>query len=150
MVPQAINEMKKKIASHGFAIMNILGKENEPPFSYTVGLSKTYNHPELICFGLPFRTMNILFHTIVSDLIEKKGVLKPLIPYEDFSNMPMEFACVESRFIQEYMCGVADYYADAYKVEAMQMLWPDPQGCFPYEKGYDEHYILAQPILAKI
>lgn len=150
MVTQAVIEMKKKIAAHGFAIMNIFGKENEPCFSYTVGLSKTYNHPELICFGLPFQTMNILFHTIVSELIEKKEQLKPLIPYDDFSNMPMEFVRVESYNIEKYMCGVRDYYADAHTIEAMQMLWPDPQGCFPYEKGYDKHYILAQPILAKI
>jgi hypothetical protein len=44
--------MRSQILEHGFSITTVeAGGRREPPFAYTVGLSRT-DHPELICFNV--------------------------------------------------------------------------------------------------
>jgi hypothetical protein len=40
------------IASLGWHVIGVLGDEQGPPFAYSIGLFKTFSHPEVIILGL--------------------------------------------------------------------------------------------------
>jgi hypothetical protein len=42
--------------------------DHEPPFLYTIGLMQTFNHPELIMFGLEADNMHALFSQLAHDI----------------------------------------------------------------------------------
>lgn len=48
------------IAKYGWQISTIESDGYSPSFAYTIGLTKTYNHPELIILGLSTKLMGEL------------------------------------------------------------------------------------------
>ena len=51
--------MKKKsptiaqhIEEHGFHVVKVMGEQAYPPFAYTIGLTVSFDHPEIVIFGL--------------------------------------------------------------------------------------------------
>src|SRR5689334_21645247 len=54
--------LEERMTEDGFLALCIKGTEDTAPFAYTVGLTETFNHPEIIysgCFSL------VLFNTII-------------------------------------------------------------------------------------
>ncbi|HEY6221000.1 MAG TPA: DUF4262 domain-containing protein, partial [Candidatus Eisenbacteria bacterium] len=44
--------INEAVAKYGWAVQMIPGDGDDPAFAYTVGLFKSYGHPEIITFGL--------------------------------------------------------------------------------------------------
>ena len=59
------------IEKFGLQVIMVNKTDYSPSFAYSIGFYKTYQHPEIICFGLP----NDLGHVIINDVAEliKKG-----------------------------------------------------------------------------
>ena len=55
---------KSNIEKFGLQVIMVNATDYSPSFAYSIGLYKTYNHPEIICFGLP----NDLGHGIINDI----------------------------------------------------------------------------------
>lgn len=66
-----LEQTKLNIEKIGLQVIMVSSANYSPSFSYSIGLTKTYNHPEIICFGLS----NQLGHEIINDVAEiiKKG-----------------------------------------------------------------------------
>jgi hypothetical protein len=52
-------------------VLKVLGDDSGPGFAYSVGLFKTFNHPEIIIIGLKLDLAHILINNIGEDI--KKG-----------------------------------------------------------------------------
>lgn len=113
----------------------------ENPFTYTIGLLKTYEHPELIVYGLPPEQA----HSILASAIEqiKEGV--------HFSTGRRYSKVLGGGFEVEFRkvdptgrpLNVARNYYEA-DVEALQLVWPDKEGRFPGEAGVDPTFANCQ------
>ena len=136
----------EKIKQNGFTIIEVLAGKKSPSFCYTVGLTTTYNHPEIITFGLPHGIAERLITDAIEKIIEDEGSIVADFPYEDLANFPIEFIPAKKENLNRYMYLFGNHYPDK-EPEAFQMLWTDTQGHFPYEKDYDDKYKAAQPLL---
>ena len=61
-----LNNTKLNIDKFGLQVIMVGSTSYSSSFSYSVGLWETYNHPEIICFGLS----NDLGHAIINDVAE--------------------------------------------------------------------------------
>lgn len=150
MVKEAVNLMNENIQKNGYTVVGVMQGEDTPSFAYTVGLLETYNHPELIAFGLPVNTVSALFRNVVEGIIENQVIIQAHIPYEQIANMPIEFINADTNKASAYMIGFINKYGNSRELKAMQLLWSDKQGFFPYEKEFDVAFLNSQPLLGKI
>jgi len=140
----------RDIERDGVSIIGVFASEEEgtPTFAYSIGLSVTCSHPEIIIFGLPLETSGVLLN-MVKDIIEQKGKINVDTPYTEIANMPTIFKKASRECVKDYMVQlhqINDNYED---LPALQMCWPDREGNFPWEENFDENMKPSQPLFIK-
>ena len=106
------------------------------PFTYTIGLMENFNHPELIIYGCKADTAHAILACAI-DLIKDGTRFEPGERYRGvMKNYEME--------AREHPPGAplnwaSDYYG--FDAEAVQLVWPDADGVFPDEDGFDPKFV---------
>lgn len=109
---------------------------------YTVGLAEK-GLPELIVFGLPTETAAAFVRNAVDIL--RSGSLEYDIPTEKVTQGHVVFKKVPPAATDGFL-NMASNRA-GHLVEAIQIIWPDPEGLFPWEAGFQESMRFMQPEL---
>lgn len=142
-------KVARDIGKHGWTVLAVMPTEDQPadPFAYTIGLYRTFDHPELIITGWSGEDA----HAVYADLIENhiaKGVrFEPDRRYPDLfpgsqRNYDAEFREVSVGNRESMMLGANRW--NAYEpYPALQVIWPDPANLFPWEDNYDRRFIQA-------
>ena len=130
-----IDKVKADIEEFGWHFLYVFDPEQEHAnFGYTIGLEETYNHPEIIVFGLKKETI----HGILTDLVEKIEIgttfgtdekLKDLIA-NDFKVL---FKPVVGSGFDDYLGQAVKYYNKPFR--ALVLFWPDKNNILPTEQG---------------
>lgn len=129
--------LAQQIENYGFAVRMIPAEADYPAFAYTIGLWERYQHPEIIILGLPIETMHQILNN-VGEAVQNGTQFLVGNHYQDIVNQyPVTFVAVEKRYFSEYF-GQAIHYYDTENFTALQLLWTDKNGKFPFEKDFDE------------
>lgn len=140
------NKTKANIKEYGLSVFMIEATDYLPSFGYSVGLKETYNHPEIIVFGLSTQ----LSHEIINDvawIIKEEGKIDIDREYTNiFQNSRAKFLKVDSRSIDDYF-GIAIKYYNTSDFDALQLVWTDRNDKFPWEDGFEEEFKFVQPLL---
>jgi hypothetical protein len=136
------------IATDGFSMLLVFDPEGqEPDFGYTVGLHQTAGHPEVLMTGLPHamlqRLLDLIGRAALSGTRFDAGCISTALTT---SGLPCYFATIDPRHYKEYLGQAVDYYGDQ-SFPALQCVWCDRQGRFPWQAGYEEQYRAMQPLL---
>lgn len=123
----------------GFAVVAV---DNEAAMSYTVGLT-ALGLPEIVVFGLPQDVARHLLNAAGTLLRERR--LPTDTPVEEIANLPLVFKSIPADVAEENL-RVAAARAKG-PIAALQMIFPDPKGLFPWEAGFAPHLALTQPTL---
>ena len=132
------------IRQNGFGI--VYAFDSTPHYAYTVGLLKTWNHPELIVFGLDQE----MSHDILTETV---ALIKEGASFEKDENTELTVKCVSVTFIEVPLHIVAHYLdrAEAYyegrPFKAFQILWADDKGRFPSDGECSDDVKRLQPVL---
>jgi Domain of unknown function (DUF4262) len=141
-----LEETKLNIEKFGLQVILVTSSGYLPSFGYSVGLWETYQHPEIICFGLP----TTLTHAIINDvaeIIKNRERIQVNKPYTDiFKNSRAEFITVAPDNIEDYF-NTAIIHFDTNDFPAIQLVWTDRNDKFPWEEDFEEEFIYDQPLL---
>ncbi len=137
---------KLNIDKFGLQVIMVGSTSYCPSFAYSIGLTKSFNHPEIICFGLP----NDLGHAIINDIAElirngetfKAGNISTNI----FQNSKAAFINVDKRNIKDYFGAALNYYEDS-EFDALQVVWTDRNDNLPWEDNFEDEFRFQQPLL---
>ena len=103
-------------------------------FAYTVGLSKTFGWPEMICFGLDLQVMADLLNYAV-DECRARGVSPSagLVLNDVINGFPAKLE--NPRPMADEYVNSAHWLArhEGLSLSVLQLLWPDKAGHFPDE-----------------
>jgi MbtH protein len=144
---KAIARAKADIEKHGWHLLMVSG-DGTSSFLYTIGLWKTYKHPEILLFvpsqdprGLeaPFRAM---VQRVVAGEKLKSGETYPKV-FKERSGAIRE---VHHRWYPSFL-GTAGAVYGNFDFPAVQLYWPDREGRFPWQGGFDPELFPAQPVL---
>ena len=135
------------IKQYGWSIMHVFDDKNElPNFSYSVGIFHTFKQPEIIVYGMPNDSAQILINNVGSslkdtDIVEGKE-------YRGFINdqVPCVFRKVSQDHYKEHF-GFNTWLYKNNDFPVMQLIWPDKGLKFPWDKGFDETKRQQQPLL---
>jgi hypothetical protein len=141
-----LNDTKLNIDKFGLQVILVSSTSYCPSFAYSIGLTQTYNHPEIICFGLP----NDLGHAIINDIAELIQKGEPIdtrkIYTEIFKNSRAAFLKVDKRNMVDYFGAALNYYGDK-SFEALQVVWTDRNNKLPWENNFEEAFLYKQPLI---
>jgi len=133
------------VAEHGWSVVAVAEELEVPGWVYSVGLWHTVRSPEVCMFGLRGRDM----HAWVNAVGQQVRAGQPLAAGEQrlgvLDGFPVVARPVHPSWHDELLTLAVDFYRAT--VPAMQLIWPDRHGRFPWEPGAGERCRTHQPRL---
>jgi hypothetical protein len=137
------------IEKYGLHILHIMADDEHPPFSYSVGLFKTYGHPEIIIIGLRQELAHIIINNIAED-IKNGSVFEPFSRSPDIlDNYSCLFIPVDKSNYREYV-GHDLWFYNGENFPLLQCIYPTTKGVYPWEEAWPENIKNLQPILGPL
>ena len=134
------------IEKHGCHIIHVLEDEEEPPFSYSVGVQKSSGAPEVMVIGLK----QPIAHFVVNEYNSRVRAGERFVAgrrYEGFlEGFKVQFEVVTSEHFDEYL-GWNKWLYRGKNFEAVQIICPTTDGVWPWEPAASEWFRQRQPIL---
>ena len=123
------------IEKYGYHVTYVMEEKDFTPFGYSTGLYKKFGIPEVFVSGLPNSLTNTLI-TNYAEIFKDKS-----IPFnEKLDNLIDRFLVylipVETSLIEEKVLASLRLY-DGIGFDSVQVIYPDLNGLFPGEVGYD-------------
>lgn len=146
--------VESSVQRRGQHIQYVLGDEDLPPWAYTIGMTDTLGHPELVVFGVdPESSMGIL-NDIYERLRNGRRFDIGRYTHELVGDLSVRFLPVPTTFWESSSLFAMwiNYYGSLdprrYPVpDALQLVWADSKGRFPWDRGYERRLVKLQPIL---
>jgi len=137
-----------EIRKHGWFGTSVFGDEEGPGFSYTTGFWLRFKFPEVITLSLKREIAHDTFWYMYRTL--ENGELfvigEPIATI--FENGKAALLPVSERQFKDHLGWSRWFYGgDAFR--CVQLVWPDPNGLFPWQTGYSAEFIEAQPDLTE-
>lgn len=137
------------IEKYGCHVISVMEGDGQPAFTYSVGIEKMQNKPELIIVGLKSQ----LAHSMVNnynDRITQGENIEPGRFYQDFlGGFDVCFIEVSKKYYREYFGWDLWLYGGT-DFKVLQLIWPTTAGIWPWDEDKSEYYQWAQPILNDI
>jgi len=137
---------RETIATHGWQVIKVPEDDEQPGFAYSVGLHTTFGHAEVIVFGLELDLMHRMLNNIGEEIRSGQRFAPGDLSPEVLEDSDVVFRRVERRYYDEYL-GYAQRIHHGDGFAAIQMVWPDSKGRFPWDTGFPRALRARQPML---
>ena len=140
--PEAVATLKRRIAQEGWAMAGVGTKNSAVTYVYTVGLQKTFAHPDLIMFGVaPAQARGVL--EVIAERVKAGEPVHEGVMILGAAQIPLmprraDAARVELLVPAQLARGRYDY---------VQIVWPDGKDRFPWEARFDKRRLRSQSFL---
>lgn len=137
------------VAEYGCHIVTVPEDGDSPDYAFTVGLAHTWQHPEVVVVGLAEEVAQDLLNA-VADMIDEGArfsagqVVNGLI-----DTYPVTFKPIPASHLPGYLGTACWAHADA-AFEALQLVYPDKLGRYPWHDGVAQGFRDVQPLLADL
>jgi hypothetical protein len=136
------------ITDYGWHSVNVLEEGPNPPWTFTIGLYDTWQHPELIIIGRSRETSQHALNTVVAGLEHQhhpdlRGTTLDLL-----SGIPCCFVEVSPRNYCDYV-GYARWYYRGKPFPLYQIVWPSNDGHYPWSIYAADSFKRWQPVLGE-
>lgn len=143
-----LERTRRTTHEHGFTV--IMTGEETPAgmlgLAYTVGLT-AHDHPELMMTGLSPDLMHYVLNKIGRIVLDDKTPIVERIPLigiiEDHPVVPR---ALRPEAVSESLKVARALYGETHAVRALRIVWPDAEGHFPWDAGFDTRMAPLQPV----
>jgi uncharacterized protein DUF4262 len=123
---------RSMIDQHGWGVLGIAGEQD--PFSYTVGLQDSFQHPELLLSGMKRELGGSVLNSAGAAIREGERFRAGDLSEAVLEGYPVAFALVPIDFYYEEF-GALKTWRDGFEFTVLQCVWPDREGRFPWSGG---------------
>ena len=149
-LPNARSDADRKVladvAEHGWHGVWIPEEAGTPGWTFSVGLSHTYGHAEIVVFGLPSPTAHAMIANAVVDIEAGKSFMPSSSSDAILEGYTCSFRSVHRNW-HAPLLGLALWFYGEPQVEALQCLWPDRDGHLPDSESCSSSVRARQPML---
>jgi hypothetical protein len=143
------DEIAAVVREHGWYAASIY--DHDPPFLFTIGLMQSWNHPELITFGLESQIAHPILSAMVRDIragtfFREPGTFLGVLA-DHYRIGIRRVHPTQHQLYLGYAMGYCRYLGRIGELEAVQVFWPDKAGKFSFEVGCDLEVFRCQPRL---
>lgn len=147
----ALDKIDWMVEAHGWALEAVApdleGIAPTPGYAYSINLPAAVAFPEVVVFGLAPVAANGLVSLVVD---ARRGGTEIPVGVELVGLLDNDLRCLFAPIDLDRWGG---YFATAsawYRgrpLEAVQLMYPDPNGFLPYEAGFERRMSFAQPVI---
>lgn len=137
------------INTHGWHVLKIMGDDNGPGFCYSVGLFKTFKHPEILIIGLKLDLAHTLINNIGEDIRTGKNFLSGQFYKDILDGYECLMLDVNKDYYDQYF-GYAKWYYKNNDFPVLQCIYPTVKGVFPWDKFWPNEIKNLQPVLGQL
>jgi len=136
------------VEEFGLHIVSVPEDGQAPGFSFSIGMWESFDHPEVVVFGLPDEVAVELLNGVADEVSEGKTF--PAGTKHDglLQDYPVQFVEVPNAAVREFLATAVWAY-DGADFPAVQLVWPDKQGRWPWDAGVREGFRGMQPVLGR-
>lgn len=151
VIPSAEDASDEKliadVGTHGLHVVGVFDDrepgDNAPlDFSYSVGLYASYDQPEVLLMGLGFERSRTIINS-VGEFVKSGESIECDRAYDDFlDGLNIFFRPINKENYREYL-GYALWFYQSLKQRpfpAVQLVWPNREGLFPWDQGCSKEY----------
>ena len=144
---EAVERARQDVEKFGWHFLAVAGEGDSPGYVFTIGLWKTYRHPELIVFtpGDPMEQSGLL--TAVAKRVAVGEVFVEGKAHEGLFGKFSGSLRPVRRFWNAEFLGTASRFYNSHDFPVLQLFWPDPQGLFPWQGGFEADWFGTQSLL---
>lgn len=140
----AIERSRQIMREFGWLCQGVFDPESSDVFTYTVGISEKFNHPEVFVVGVGSpEVMTALLNAVGRQIAEGRTFLQP--GYFELPPFTGTFAVgpvLDEKTVAPH-AGIGTEILNR-SFEAVQLYIADPNGKFPWEEGVDNGFSNAQ------
>ena len=133
----------------GWHLVGVEGDSEGPAFVYSVGFQHSFGQPEIIIFGLNDTSTMAQIVNNIGDEIRNGSSFDDWYESDQVLN---DYCCmfrnVEREYYPEYL-GYAMWFYEGRDFSALQCVWPDKDGNYPWEPECSPELNEQQPLLSK-
>jgi hypothetical protein len=133
----------------GWHCMWVGGAPGHPSYGYSIGLHRTFGHPEILIFGLEPRNTHGIMSTIVGDIRAGRGRHAGERAPDLLVGLECVFLKVPRQRLREFV-GIAIRFHGNDAFPCLQLVWPDEGGYFPWDPGMRARLRALQPVLGPV
>ncbi|MBL8755853.1 MAG: DUF4262 domain-containing protein [Planctomycetes bacterium] len=134
------------VDEYGVHIVHVPEDDVGPGFSFTVGLWATWQQAEVVVFGLPQEVAQDLLNGLADEVDDGRRFAAGEKHDGVLVGYPVRFLELAKARYGEFL-GVAQWAYEGEDFPALQLVWPDKQGRWPWDPGVREGFAEAQPIV---
>lgn len=126
-----------EIRSRGWAVIAIEESVHSPAYAFSAGFHHSFAHAEVLVLGLPLATSVAMIDTI-AECVRNGGRFEAGQRSDRvLEGFEVEFVEIDPSNYRTYL-GFDLWLYRFRRFPALQCVWPDANGLFPWESGADE------------
>jgi hypothetical protein len=146
-----LEAVSRDIADRGYHVIFVGAGDDDPSFAYSVGVSKSWKHPELVA-GLNLDDSEVILTSLADAIRQGQQFAHGDIDRSQF-NLPLAFVEIpidvdESELLSDRFAVAHALYGDLEQA-ALQVVTPDDEGRFPWDAARDQKVVSRQPLLGE-
>jgi hypothetical protein len=138
----------RDIALFGWHVVKVREDEAGPAHAFTIGLHETQGHPEVVATGPDLDVLHRLVNAVGEDVRAGRAFEADRSYGGIVQGLTCHFRAVHPANHPDFL-GYAGWYYGRAGFPALQCLWPDPEGRFPWDPGFPEELARHQPDLGR-
>ncbi len=134
------------VAQCGFHVVSAAGDGGGAAHAYTVGLFRSWDHPELAAFGLAPEILRAALDRLEEHVRQGARFDHGDVVEDILEDRAVAFRRIVPRHYPAYLPR-AVWFHDGARFPALQVVWADPDGRFPWDRWFPRELREAQPAL---
>ncbi len=145
--PEQLHQaLRDRIDRHGWTVLEVVPDASGPVFYYTVGLTAR-GLPELLIFGLDPATGQKVLENLADRLVHGLVPADGTLVDDVLRNVPVALRDMRQLKAETHLRYANEFFPGA--VRAMQVIWPDTAGVFPWQQDFDKTMAVYQRLLTE-
>jgi hypothetical protein len=138
----------RDIARHGWHVVKVMEDDHGPAHAFSIGLHETHGHPEIVATGPDLDVLHQLVNAVGEDVREGRRFEADRAYDGIVTGLRCHFRAVHPANYPDFL-GYAGWYYGGASFPALQCIWPDHEGRYPWHEGFPEALATQQPDLAQ-
>lgn len=134
------------IKKYGWHVVSVDARGNIPGWAYTIGLHATFEHPEVVIFGLRPETLEHLVDNVAESVKAGRRFEVDMKDEELLEGYAVTFKPVDPVWYESVVRHAQKFYGNT-EFPLLQLFWPDRNRKFPWDDDCDPAVKKLQPRL---
>ena len=138
------------IAEHGWYGVKFPETEDAPGWEHSIGFTERLGKPEIVVFGLDYDVSHGLIWAVFRAFAKGAAYHDRSVASGIIQGYDCQFRDVLPAYFEDYLFTARARHerrGSVYPFRALQLIWPDERGIFPWESDCDPGIAALQPLL---